>query len=105
MSSKIKIDTIAQNDGNCPKMYKLSKNCQHCEKCQKLSKLSKIVNIFKNCHSCPNLSEFSIIVQDCKNCRTVGHVMFSHHSDQLSQRSQGSIVKYCDCETRSPIDN
>ena len=84
---------ICLNYQNCPELSKLSKNAKivkKCQNCQKMSKivkncrkLSKIVKIFKNCQNC----------QNCKNnCQNVGQVMFLHHSDQMSQRSQVSRV-------------
>ena len=51
--------------------------------------VSKIVNIVENCQ------KWSKIVNNCKNCyncQNVGQVMFLHHSDQMSQRSQVSWV-------------
>ena len=55
-------------------LLKIVKRCQNCWKLSKLLKLSK---------KCPKLS---------KNCQNVGQVMFLHHSDQTSQRSQVSRV-------------
>ena len=43
-----------------------------------LLKLSKIVKIVKK-----------------KNCQNVGQVMFPHHSDKISQKSQVSSVALC----------
>ena len=54
-----------------------------CQNWQKLSKLSKIVKIFKNCQNCQKLK---------KKWKNVGQVLFPHHSDQMSQRSQVSRV-------------
>ena len=100
---------------NCQKLLRLSKivrNCQDCWKwsklskivknCQKLSKIVKIVKIVKNCQKCQNsqkLSKLSKIVKSCqnckKNCQNLGQVMFPHHSDQMSQRSQVSRIALC----------
>ena len=48
--------------------------------------MSKIVEIVENCQ------KMSKIVKIVKNCQNVGQVMFPHHSDQMSHRSQVSRV-------------
>ena len=75
---------------NCPKMLRWSKIVGKCQNSQqknsnyrKLSKVVKFVKIVENCQN------FQPNVQNCKN---VGQVMFPHHSDQMSQRSQISRV-------------
>ena len=61
-------------------LSKIDKNCQN------LLKLSKIVKIVKNCKK--NLQNSQNMSKLSKNCQYVGQVMFSHHCDQMSQRSQ-----------------
>ena len=73
-------------------MSKLSKIVQTIKNCQKLSKLSKIVKIVKIVENCQKMSTIVKIVK--KNCQNVGQVMFPHHSDQMSQRSQVSGIAH-----------
>ena len=81
------------NCQNCPQLSKIVKIIKKSSKlskivkyCQKLSKIVKIVKIVKNCQNFSK--EFKIV----KNCQNVSKVMFPHHCDQMSQRSQVSGV-------------
>ena len=90
-----------KNTKDCPRLLKIVQICQKMsnifkknQNCQKLSNLSKFS---KNCQklsktvkNCQQLSKIVKIVK--KNCQNVGQVMFPHHSDQMSQRSQVSGV-------------
>ena len=90
---------------NCIINCQNGNNCQNCKACkivkqnfkkwQKMLKLSKIVKIkivkiFKYYQNCQKIK----IVWNCQN---VDQVMFPHHSDQMSQRSQVSRVALWRC--------
>ena len=45
------------------------------------------------------------IVKSHQNCQNVGHVMFPHHSDQVSQRSQVFRVALCKSKVKVPRVN
>ena len=80
------------------KIFKNVKIVKNCQKNSKLSRLSKIVKYVKNCQNCQKSSKVVKSGQNCqklsknfkifKNCQYVGQVMFSHHSDEMSQMSQ-----------------
>ena len=62
-----------------------NKNVKNCEKLSKLS---------KNCQNCQ---------KKCQNCQNVSQVMFPHHCDQMSQRSQVSRVALCKSKVKVPL--
>ena len=59
----------------------------------------KIVKIVNNCKKNQKLSKMVKIV---KNCQIFGQVMFPHHSDQLSQKSQVFWVALCLSKVKVP---
>ena len=59
---------------------------------QKIQRLSKWSKKFQNCQKKSKLLILSKKIQNFQKIQNVGWVMFPHHSDQMSQRSQVSRV-------------
>ena len=83
LSKLVKIVQNYKENGKIVKNFQNCENFQHfCENCQKLS---KIVENIENCEK--------KIVKIAKNCQNVAQVMFSHHSDQMSQSGRSLVSK------------